>query len=778
MAAYPRAAFTNQMPRSPLTKIRFGPFELDGAAGELRKNGILVRLQPQPLKVLLLLSQRAGQVVTREEIQRCLWSDSTFVDFERGINFSINQIRGALSDEAEKPRYIETLPRRGYRFIAAAGGNGAELPLEVSEEASLRQHERFSLAEPGKDRQIQVAEIGAGLGSRVLNARRSCGKMGAVSLMFIAVLAVTGYGLRHWTARTSRASFESLRFSKLTSSGKAEDAAISPDGNYIAYAQRDRKGSGLWLRQISTGSDVQILPSQEPDFRGLTFSPDGNSIYFVRTRKDTGAFKDLFVMPLLGGAYRLLTRDIDAPVSFSPDGYQFVYSRGMPSPDRVEIRIAKTDGSQDRLLATVHGTSYSFQTGAAWSPDGRTIAVSLMLRGERSGYVLDYISVSDGSVRELFWNAGVIGRPLWLPESDKVLVEIDDSTGRGQLWTIAVPNGGRSRVTNDLSNWGIRIDTTRDARKVSAIQWSLSANIWKSTGANLSDAKQLTSGEMPIVAAVPASSGTILAVSGDGQLLGLSEDGTERRPFSTLRDVAPPVVCGQSVVTVSYPSGDGADLRADEGRVNATKLAIGRLIVPRSYQSGPGRIVRTDSDGLNAATLASGLVYSPTCSPDGRFLYYVLMGTPQKILRIPIEGGEPLMVGEVPGLTIRGTMRVSPNGHFLALPYDVYDPKPVLKLAVMSTAKGRIHRSFELPPEFYREACLRWSPSGESVQFLLTKGDVSNIWEQPLAGGSPKQITNFTSGRIFDFNWSKDGKLLLTSRGEISSDVVLLSNLR
>src|SRR5579863_2535225 len=98
-------------------RIRFDAFELDAASGELRKAGILLRLQPQPFRVLLLLIERAGQVVTREEIQRCLWKDSTFVDFEHGINFSINQIRGALSDSAEKPRYVETVPRRGYRFI-------------------------------------------------------------------------------------------------------------------------------------------------------------------------------------------------------------------------------------------------------------------------------------------------------------------------------------------------------------------------------------------------------------------------------------------------------------------------------------------------------------------------------------------------------------------------------------------------------------------------------------------------------------------------------------
>ncbi len=117
--------------------ICFGPFELDAAAGEVRKAGILIKLQPQPFRVLLLLAERAGTVVTREEIQQCLWSEATFVDFEHGINFSINQIRGALADDAEKPRYIETLPRRGYRFIAAVrpasnGQQAAEIAAAIA----------------------------------------------------------------------------------------------------------------------------------------------------------------------------------------------------------------------------------------------------------------------------------------------------------------------------------------------------------------------------------------------------------------------------------------------------------------------------------------------------------------------------------------------------------------------------------------------------------------------------------------------------------------------
>ncbi len=112
------------MTTNPLTprSICFGPFELDVVAGEVRKAGILIKLQPQPFRLLLLLAERAGTLVNREEIRQCLWSESTFVDFEHGINFSINQIRGALADDAEKPRYIETLPRRGYRFLASVSG--------------------------------------------------------------------------------------------------------------------------------------------------------------------------------------------------------------------------------------------------------------------------------------------------------------------------------------------------------------------------------------------------------------------------------------------------------------------------------------------------------------------------------------------------------------------------------------------------------------------------------------------------------------------------------
>ncbi len=569
--------------------VRFGQFELGLSEERLLKKGLPVRLENQPFQILAALLEHPGEMVSREELCARLWPDGTYVDFDEGLNTAIKKLRYALGDSAENPIFIETIPRRGYRFIAPVTSGGSDDRGAVPEAPLFAERGYDKSADRGKSSLAPTAGGITTSSPEVPITRRTRRSTAAVVLTLIVIAALTGYGLRRWTSRTPSPNFERLRFTKLTSSGKAEDAAISPDGNYIVYSQRDRNGSGLWLRQVSSGSDVQILPSEEPDFRGLTFSPDGDSIYFVRERKDNYTFKDLYAMPILGGVYRFLTRDIDSPVNFSPDGRQFVYTRGVGPPFANEIRVANADGSKDHLLTTISDTSQSFSVGAVWSPNGGTIAVSFMLRGQRSGFVLDSISAVDGSVREVFWNAGVIGRPLWLPEGDKVLVEIDDPTGRGQLWTVSVPGGERRRVTNDLANWGIRIDTPRDSKSVVAVQWSVSANIWESGAANPSAAKPITSGEMPLVAAVEGTAGKVLAVSGDGRLWMVNEVGTERRPFSNLRDVAPPVMCGQFAVLTAYAFGEGEDSQADAGRVNSDKDGQRTFRSSAVLPDGPGQ---------------------------------------------------------------------------------------------------------------------------------------------------------------------------------------------
>jgi eukaryotic-like serine/threonine-protein kinase len=758
--------------------FRFADFELDVWTGELRKNGIKLKVQEQPLKILAMLLAQPDELVTREKLREGLWSNDTFVDFDRGLNTAVKRLRAALNDSAENPHFVETVGSRGYRFIAAVTSSGSG-KTETAAEGSASPDRIYEWPSHGGERlpsESRPADIPVAP-SAVRTVTQKWIRV-AAALILIAAGAI-GYGIHRWRSRIARPpDFENLRITKLTSSGRAEDVAIAPDGSYVVYSQRSQNGVGLWVRHVASGSEVQILPSEDVDFRGLTFSPDGNSVYFVRTRKEIGSFKDLYAIPVLGGHTRLLARDIDSAVGFSPDGHQFVYTEGFGPPYGNWIRIANADGSENRILATVTATSPNFHAGPAWSPDGRTIVVPLMLRGDRPGYVLDSISTVDGSIREVLWHPGVIGRPLWLPDSETILAELDGSAGLGQLWAISLRGGKDKRVTNDLANWGLRIDATHDAQTVSGIQWSVVANLWSAPVTNLSKTRQITDGELPMIAAVARPDGKILAVSGNNDLWVVNSDGTGLAPFSTLRDVAPPVMCGDFVVAASYSSGAGSDPQAGPGVVKATKLASGRMIVQRSYQSGPADIMRVDRDGLNPTKLAQGFLYSPACSPDGKFVFYVLMGAPQKILRVPLQGGDSKIVGDVPGQTIRGTMRVSPDGRFLAFPYDQEHPKPLSKLAVISAQTGETVNTFDAPGGIYRESCLRWSPDGKALQYLLTKGEVTNVWAQPLAGGPPRQVTKSTVGRIFDFNWTYDGKQLLLSRGEVTSDVVLLSNLR
>ena len=268
-----------------------------------------------------------------------------------------------------------------------------------------------------------------------------------------------------------------------------------------------------------------------------------------------------------------------------------------------------SDGTENRVLTTISGVQSSFQFGPAWSPDGHTVAFSQMLRGDRSGYTLDAVSVADRRTWEVYWHPAAIGGPVWLPDSQTLLAELDDSTGAGQLWTISVHGGKKRRLTNDLANWGTAISATHDAQTLSAIQWSVFANLWSAPVTNLSKIQQITNGELPMVAAVARPDGKILAVSGNNDLWVMNGDGTRLAPFSNLHEVASPVVCGDFIVAASYSSA-GRDQQAGSDTVKTGKLGSGRVIVHRSYQSGPVDLMRVDRSGLSPIKLAGGFLYS------------------------------------------------------------------------------------------------------------------------------------------------------------------------
>jgi Tol biopolymer transport system component/DNA-binding winged helix-turn-helix (wHTH) protein len=400
------------MPAPISPGICFGPFELDVASGELRKSGTLIKLQPQPFRVLLLLAERAGTLVTRDEIQQCLWSESTFVDFEHGINFSINQIRGALSDNAEKPRYIETLPRRGYRFIAAvrAASNGQK-PAEIAEIIPDPATAAMESAPPAA---IQFkSKSSTKLRWLVITA----------SATFCVIAAALLYQYEY--GRPIRAGL----IEQFTRSGRIDGfQPLTTDGSRVFFLERE--GDHWNNMQIAVaGGESSPFPLPFRNTIVFDLSPDHSELLIAPFSSRSGHLP-LWVLPFVGGAPRRIGELSANHASFSPDGRKLVLS------EDDGIYLADRDGSNlQRIAATPEGCGR-----VAWSPDGRLLRFTTWDRMGHRASIWE-VDARGGEIRPLLpnwkgareeWN----GR--WTADGAYYIFTAmgDGERGRTDLWAL------------------------------------------------------------------------------------------------------------------------------------------------------------------------------------------------------------------------------------------------------------------------------------------------------------------------------------------------------
>jgi serine/threonine protein kinase/Tol biopolymer transport system component len=577
-------------------------------------------------------------------------------------------------------------------------------------------------------------------------ARRHRLGVGLLIGFLVLLLGGLGYTLYKLSTRKSELNLQGMKIVRLTQSGKAMDVAISPDGQYVVYVLRQGEMQSLNVRQVATGSDVKILPPETVNFAGLTFSPDGNYIYFVRSFKQNLLYNDLFLMPVLGGTPRQLVRDIDAPVSFSPDGRQIAFVRGVPEKDEADLLLAQADGSGERLLArfpVLVVTGYFF--GPAWSPDGKTIAITTteVTKGIRT--VVWAVAVSDGTRHEIYSSPNPVGQVRWLADGSGLLTVISDpSQGfRGQLWHISFPGGEARRFTNDLMDYqSYSLDLTRDRKTLVAIEGRRASDLWVASAGDASRARQITSGGAAVARVSWMSNGGIVYSNLNGELFALRPDGSNQTSLTpNERNNSMPEGCGD-----------------------------GHFIVYMSYRSEKVNVWRMDADGSNPTQLTNeGYAGFPTCSPDGQWVVYTRLGE-MSAWRVPLQGGVSTPVP----IRNRSSARaeVSPDGKLLAYTaWGATSSSPVV-LAVVPFDGGEPLYRLDIPAT---AQWFRWAPDGKALDYSLTRGGVSNIWRQPLAGGPPKQITNFKSEQIFSFDWSRDGKQLALARGTRSHDAIMIS---
>jgi Tol biopolymer transport system component/DNA-binding winged helix-turn-helix (wHTH) protein len=316
--------------------VHFGPFEVDFRAGELRKQGVKLKLVGQPIEVLAVLLECPGEVVTREELRTKLWPTDTNIDFDHGLNAAVNKLREALSDSAEEPKYVETLPRRGYRFIAPVDGCSTPSGIGVAA-APERRKSSF-------------------LRHRV-----------AISFLSAIVIAVLVWALRWHPIR--RTEIIERRLTANSSENSVSSAAISPDSKYLAYADT----TGIFLKLIRTGETHAVpLP---PNFsaRVDNWFPDG--AHLLVSREEQPGRASLWSISVFGGSPRQLAED-GSGGSLSPDGTHIAFRRVDLTYDGLlgrEVWIMRSDGTDQVKVAAA--TSDGSQVGApTWSPDGKRIA--------------------------------------------------------------------------------------------------------------------------------------------------------------------------------------------------------------------------------------------------------------------------------------------------------------------------------------------------------------------------------------------------------------------
>jgi DNA-binding winged helix-turn-helix (wHTH) protein len=356
--------------------VRFGVFEANLRSNELRKHGLRLRLPGQPFKILKILLEHPGELVTREELRKNLWPDDTFVDYERSLNSAIKKLREAMGDSAENPRYIETLPRLGYRFIAPVSADMPEAKQEV--ESATAPDASSSLAPTRAAVHIGGAPKQTSPNERTEGVRRLASKRAwqtRRAIAFGAVLAaVTAVLFSLSTRRTRRSPFAVIRTTRLTSTGQYVKAAISPDGRYISYTLQNSGRESLRARRATTLHDIELVPPAPVQYFAVSFSPDSETVYYVIRTTGTTQSCALYRIPVMGGSTLKLKEGLDSGVAFSPDGKRFAFVR--ESVGQSSLMVADLDsGAEQRLVSRKLPQVLDYP---AWSPDGRIIACTIL----------------------------------------------------------------------------------------------------------------------------------------------------------------------------------------------------------------------------------------------------------------------------------------------------------------------------------------------------------------------------------------------------------------
>ncbi|HKF26560.1 MAG TPA: winged helix-turn-helix domain-containing protein [Candidatus Acidoferrum sp.] len=594
-------------------RVRFGPFAVDLHTHEVRKDGTRIRLIGQPFDILSVLLSRPAELVTREELRMRLWPGDTYVDFDHGLNAAVNKLRDALCDSADSPRFIETLPRRGYRFIAAvewldepagppappARPPTAVAPADLGAPATLLASDRKEAPLPPK--------------------RMSSWKSPAAwGVALVLVLVGWSIKAKNKSLLGARADTGSPIARMRTFTGADEDAAepsFSPDAKRIAFARWGLRpeDSGIFVKAVDSDRQIQLTSNQRD--QNPVWSPDGKTIAFTRWRDPGFA---LFTVPAAGGA----AQKVDTPgatskrreLDWSSDGKWLAFSGG----DAL-VLLSVRDGSLRRLT---NPSPSAEDRAPAFSADSKRV---LFVRS-RGGGIPEEIRVvaAAGDQEELVTavTADILGTPRWSADGESVVFS-SNFGGKAGLWRASFTS---REPPVQISDSAADPAIARQGAMLAYERGSHGLNIWQ---LDLADGKSERTILLPMTG--QTDQGPAPQLSPDGQKLAFMSDRTGTMEIWVADQDGKNAKQLTAVGNAGTPrwSPDGKSVVFDANRKNASSIYT---IAP---EGGEARLLTAD-DYENRC---------PSWSRDGKWIYFASRRTGRfEVWKSPANGGAPVQI--------------------------------------------------------------------------------------------------------------------------------------
>jgi eukaryotic-like serine/threonine-protein kinase len=571
--------------------------------------------------------------------------------------------------------------------------------------------------------------------------------LGIGSILAIFLVAAAAYGIYALLSRTRPAAFQNFTASKATESGKVKLVAISPDGRYLLHVMDEGGQQSLWLQNIPSNSNTQVLGPAAVGYQGLRFSRDGNYLYFVRVEPGSRSLKYLYRAPVLGGTPQKLITDIDSNITFSPDGKKFAYIlANNPKPGEYRLIVRSAEGTEEKNLST--GPINELQPDVAWSPDGQTIVMPLSQPGDALGGMEAIEAETGKRNRFLTSNDLFFSRLVWLPDGSGLLALAAPIAGQNQIVHVAYPSGKVSPVTRDTNAY-TDLSLAADGRTLATVEGQTHNTVYVlADGASSTQAREFPMEGFPRYE---------LGWAADGQLL---------------------VSVFRGGITLLNPNTGTKTPLMSQVRIPgfARSCADGHLVFAAAPESkNELHVFRADADGGNIQELTKGKFdFMPVCSADSKTVLYD--DADSKLERVGIDGGVPQQFREYANFA---RFTVSPDGKNVAMITNrVGETKE--KIALLSPDFYRPVRflDFERPRVSYGgvfgDEPILFKRDGTGIVYPVREGQTDNLWLQHLDGTPGKQLTDFKSEFIRDFDYSFDGKQLAIIRGHQEADVVLI----